>query len=151
MRLQPLMLHVEFKSDLEYSKREFGEVIRAILRWARPCLHQRRSVCFVIVTAETPTELVNRLRTALDGNTANYQCHTAPNAAIARHGNIDTLVTQITAAWREIGERRNSHHMRQPQGRGTERRVDDRQRGAIGQMGVEPRGAGKSTKDFDGQ
>src|SRR4051812_39992849 len=110
MRLQPLMLHVEFNSDLEYSKRELGEVIRSIRAWARPCLHGRRSVCLVIVTRESPTELVNRLRTTLDSNTANYQCHIAPPAAVARHGSVDTLATQIKAAWDEIGKRRHSQH-----------------------------------------
>jgi hypothetical protein len=149
MRLQPLLLHVEFKSDFEYSKREYLEVLRSIQRWAKPCMHQRRSICFVIVSAETSAELVKRLRPTLDSNTADYRCHPAPIAVVARHGSVDSLVTHVEAAWKEIGERGKPQHMRQSQFRSSERRIDNRQGGAIGQMIVEPRGSGKSPKNFD--
>lgn len=151
MRLQPLLLHVEFKSDFEYSKREYLEVLRSIQRWAKPAMHGKRSVCLVILTAETSTELVKRLRPTLDSNTADYRCYAAPAAVVARHGSIDTLVTHVAAAHAEIRERRYSNNMRDRQFSRSKRGVDYGKRSAIIQMPVEPRSAGKPTKEFDGK
>jgi len=61
------------------------------------------------------------------------------------------MVTQVGAAWKEIGERRHSQHMRKSQLRTSERRIDYRQSGTISQVTVEPFGSRKQPKNFDGE
>jgi len=147
MEHPPRILHVEFKVDLEYATREIKAVRMAIERWALPCMHGKRSLAFVIVTKETDVELVQRLRPVLDDVTANYRVHEAPRVVVARHGSIDTLVTRVADAWNEIRQRRNPEYMRQRQLRSAERRIRNREGGAIGQVSVKPRGAWNPPKN----
>jgi hypothetical protein len=149
MQNPPLLLHVEFKVDLEYAKREYITVLKSLGQWARPCMHGKRSVAFVIVTREIVPQLMERLGPVLDPVTADYRIHDAPRTVFARHGNIDTLVTRVSQAWDEIRERRNSQHMRKGKFFRTERSVNHREGGTVSQMTVEPGRVWQHPEDAD--
>ncbi|MGY4571525.1 hypothetical protein [Bradyrhizobium sp. USDA 3256] len=116
MPLQPLLLRLEFKFDLESkdSQRAIGAVIKNIRAWARPAMHCRRSCAIVVVTSETSTEFLTRLRPVLEEMSAieNYWCHVAPDRVVAKHGGLDPLVTRVVEAWEEARKRRKSYYVR---------------------------------------
>jgi hypothetical protein len=114
--LQPHLLRVEFKFDLESkdSQRAIGTIIKNVRRPAKAAMHCKRSIALVITTAETSTELLTRLRPVLEEISAidNYWCHLAPPAVVARHGGLDPLVTRVKEAWEEIRKGRKSYNVR---------------------------------------
>jgi hypothetical protein len=116
MSLQPLLLRIEFKFDLEAkdSQRAIGAVIRNIRRPAKAAMHCKRSCALVIVTSETSTEFLKRLRPVLEEMSAidNYWCHVAPTAVVAKHGGLDPLVTRVAEAWEEARKGRKFYNVR---------------------------------------
>ena len=94
---------------------------------------------------------MQRLRPKLDEITADYRIHAAPRVAVARHGNIDTLVTRLNEAWDEIGKRRNPVHMRKGKFFRTERSINYRQGGTVSKMTVEAGRVWQYPKDTDGK
>jgi hypothetical protein len=114
--LQAHMLRVEFKFDLESkeSQRAVGTIIKNVRRSARAAMHCKRSIALIIITAESSTELLTRLRPVLEETSTidNYWCHLAPPAVVAKHGGLDPLVTRINEAWEEIRKGRRFYNMR---------------------------------------
>jgi hypothetical protein len=115
-RYTVLLLRVDFKYDLEeVMKGGIGTVYKALERWAKPCMHGRATISFVIVTKETSTELYHRLRPAFEkmSSVENYWCYVAPSVAVASKG-ADPFVHWLDAAWKKARELNESEHMRKP-------------------------------------
>jgi hypothetical protein len=150
MRLpQPLLLRVEFVFELEHANHTIGQIIQPLQRQMWKCSHGKRSIALVVITEESALELVKRLR--LDEMTAveDYTCHVAPIGVICKHGGMNTLATAIGKAWEAVGQRSHPEYMRQTKrfDPRIERRVEDRQSGAIREMRVELAGVRKPPKD----
>ncbi len=100
-RHQVMVLRVDFKVALEdIMERGIGAVYKAIGRWAKPGMHGKATISFLVVTNETSTELHRRLRPALEqmGSVENYWCYLAPEVAVANRGS-DPFVHWLGAAW----------------------------------------------------
>jgi hypothetical protein len=141
MRLpQPLLLRVEFAFELERANHAIGQIVGPLKRQMWKCSHGKRSIAFVIITEETSLELVKRLRLDEISALEDYCCHVAPIGVICKHGGINTLHTAVTKAWEAVGQRRNPEYVRQTKrfDPRVERRIEDRERGAIREMRVEP-------------
>jgi hypothetical protein len=148
MRLpQPLLLRIEFKFELEHANHAISQIIGPLQRQMWKCSHGKRSIVLVVVTEETSLELVKRLRLDEISAIEDYSCHVAPIGVICKHAGFSTLHTAITKAWDAVGQRRHPEYMRQTKrfDPRIERRVEDRERGAIREMGIEPRRPGKVT------
>jgi hypothetical protein len=140
---------MEFEFPLENANHIIGPLITSIKRPLWKCCYWKYSISLVIVTHETPLELVQRL--GLDNIEAivDHSCHVAPIGAITKHGGINTLHTAISKAWETVGQRRNPEYMRQTKrfDPRVERRVEDRERGAIREMRVKPPSVRQPPKD----
>jgi hypothetical protein len=149
---QVLELRVDFKYDLERARRDLARIYKAFGRWAKPGLHGKSTITFLLVTTETSTELVKRLRPTLDEITSidNFWCRVAPQVIVTKHG-IDPYSTYLDLAWKKAREWNQSKHMRQPQRLHviSERRIEDRERGAPVKMPIDSRGMRKPSKDSD--
>jgi len=115
------------------------------------CAHGKYTITMIVITEESSIELVKRLGLAGIEAIEDYCCHIAPIGAICKHGGMNTLHTALSKAWEEVGERRHPEYMRQTQrfNPRIERRVEDRESGAIREMFVKPRRTGDKPKDFD--
>jgi hypothetical protein len=154
MRLpQPLLLRVEFAFDLERANHVIGQIVGPLKRQMWKCCHGKRSIAFVIITEESSLELVKRLRLSEMDAIEDYSCHIAPIGAICKHGGMNTLHTAVTKAWEHVGKRSHPEYVRQTQrfNPRIERRVEDRESGAIRQMSIEPPRMRKAPKDSDRQ
>src|SRR5947209_4067170 len=101
-----LLLRIDFKVDLEKMMGgKIGAVYKAIERWAKPAMHGRATVSFLVVTKETSTELHRRLRPTFEkmGSVENYWCYVAPQVAVASNG-LDPFVHWLEAAWKQARE-----------------------------------------------
>jgi len=114
--LQAHLLRVEFKYDLESkdSQVAVGTIIKNVRRPTKAAMHCKRSIALVIITPESSTELLTRLRPVLEqiGAVDNYWCHLAPPAVVAKHGGLDPLATRVREAWEEIRKGRKSYNVR---------------------------------------
>jgi hypothetical protein len=148
---QPLLLRVEFSFPLEKAQHVIGQIVRPLSWPWWKCSHGKYSISFVVVTEESSLELVKRLR--LDEITAveDYTCHTAPIGVICKHGGMNTLHTAVSKAWDAVGKRRNPEYVRQTKRFDPrfERRVEDRESGAVRQVKVEPPRARQPAKNPD--
>lgn len=137
---QPLLLRVEFAFPLENANHVVAKIIGPLQRQMFKCCHGKYSIALLVITDESALELVKRLRLGEISGIDDYSCHVAPIGAICMHGGINTLHTALTKAWDAVGQRRNPEYMRQTKrfDPRIERRVEDRESGAIRQMRVEP-------------
>ena len=154
MRLpQPLLLRVEFAFELEKANHVVARIIGPLKRQMWKCSYGKYSISFVIVTEESSSELVKRL--GLDSIEAivDYSCHVAPIGAVTKHGGMNTLHTAVTKAWETVGQRHHPEYVRQTQrfNPRIERRVENRESGAVREMKVEAPRVRKPPKDFDRQ
>ena len=146
---QPLLLRVEFAYPLEQADRVIGQIVKPLQRQMWKCSHGKYSISFVIVTEESSNELVKRLGLSNIEAIVDYTCHVAPIGVICKHGGFNTLHTAVTKAWYAVGQRRNPAYMGQSKrfDARIERRVEDRESGAIRQMRVEPPRVRKPPQD----
>jgi hypothetical protein len=147
-----LELRVDFKYDLERAGGDVGRIFKAFGRWAKPGMHGKCTVTFLVITTETSTELVKRLRPTLDEITSieNYWCKVAPQVVVTKHG-IDPYSSYLELAWKRAREWNQPKNVRQPQRFNViaERRVEDGERSASVKMTIEPRGMRKPPKNSD--
>lgn len=146
---QALLLRVDFEFPLEKANHVIGKIIGPLQRQMWKCSHGKYSISLVVVTEESSCELVKRLRLDEITGIEDYFCHVAPIGVICKHGGMNTLHTAVTKAWNALGERRNPEYMRQikrfdPR---IERRIEDRESGAVREMRIEPLGMRKPPKD----
>lgn len=137
---QPLLLRVEFAFELEKANHIIGQIIRSLHRKVWKCGYGKRSISFVVVTEESSLELVKRLQLDSFEAIEDYFCHVAPIGAICKHGSFNTLHTVLNQAWEHLGQRRHPEYVRQTKrfDPRVERRIEDRESGAIREMAVEP-------------
>jgi len=137
---QPLLLRVEFAFPLDQANHIISQIIGPLKRQMWKCGHGKYSIAFVVVTEESSRELVKRL--GLDDMHAvvDFSCHVAPIGVICKHGGFNSVHTAVTKAWETVGQRRNPEYVRQTKrfDPRVERRVEDRERGAIREVRVEP-------------
>jgi hypothetical protein len=144
-----LLLRVILKVPIAHSTYVVSDVHRAINRnWCYPCMHSKQGVAFVILTEESATELLTRIRPRLEAVTSveNYWCHIALEDMAARDGNLDPLRTYVLEAWEELRKRNKPDYFRQPERAealviGNMENLD---RSTAVQMGIKGRRPGKS-------
>lgn len=109
-------LEIAFKFELDKCQREVGKVISALKRSAKTGMHTKRTIAFAIVTTESSSELLNRLRPVLSEIDAidNYWCSTAPRDLVGMNGSIDPMVNRILEAWNEARYRNYPKYMEKP-------------------------------------
>jgi hypothetical protein len=148
---QPLLLRVEFSFPLENAQHVIGKIIGPLKRQMWKCSHGKYSIALLVVTEESALELVKRLGLSDISGIEDYTCHVAPIGAICMHGGMNTLHTALTKAWDAVGQRRNPEYMRQTKrfDPRLERRVDDRESGAIRQVKIEPSSVRQPPKNPD--
>jgi hypothetical protein len=148
MQQQPIVLRLVFAFELERAGHVVGKVIQPLKRQMWKCCHEKYGLTLLVLTEETPLALVQRL--ALDEIDAivDYTAHVAPIGVITKYGGMNSFHTAITKAWDAVGQRRNPEYMRQTKrfDPRVERRVEDRERGAIRQMRIEPPSVRKPPK-----
>ena len=137
MRLpQPLLLRVDFAFPIENAHHVIAKIVTPLERRMWKCNHGKYSLSFVIVTEESSRELVKRLGLDDMSGVADFLCHVAPIGVITKHGGVNTLHTAVTKAWESVGKWRHPEYMRQAKrfDPRIERRVEDRERGAVREM-----------------
>ena len=80
-------------------------------------MHSKRAVAFVILTEETSSELLLRLKPTLETITSveNYWCHTILDDVVGMNGELDPLRTFVLEAWDELRKRNKSNYVRKPE------------------------------------
>jgi len=116
-RYKVMLLRVCLAVEIENAGPVVARIIREIKRWARPAMHSKRAVAFVILTEETAAQLERRLKSTLEGITSveNYWCHTILDDVVGRHGHVDPLRTYVLEAWQELRKRNGPNYVRQPE------------------------------------
>jgi hypothetical protein len=122
-----LELRVDFTVSLEeIVERRIGIIYKSFKTWAKPCLHGKATVTFLVVTQETSSELQRRLEPTFEqvGSVDNHWCRIAPDVAVGKRGN-DPFVHWLGAAWEKAREWNKPQDMRKAQvfGRPTKREV----------------------------
>jgi hypothetical protein len=108
-----LQLRVDFTVALEeVVSGRIGVIYKAMGRWAKPCMHGKATITFLVVTQETSSELQRRLEPAFEqmGSVDNHWCHVAPQVAVAKRGG-DPFVHWLDAAWDKARQLNNTQHM----------------------------------------
>lgn len=133
MRMQPLLLRLELKYELEHAEYIVKPLARSIKRQYWKCLHGKRSLAFVVATDESSRDLVKRLGLADISGIEDYSCYVAPIGAVTLHGGLSSLHTALNNAWEHVGGRKHPQYRQQIQrfDRRHETRVDDREHGAL--------------------
>lgn len=106
-RLQPLLLHIELKFELDVAGYIVNPLARSIDRRYWKCCHGKRSLAFVILSEESSRELVRRLKLADITGIEDYSCYVAPIGAVTKHGGLSSLHSALNAAWDIVGGRRH--------------------------------------------
>lgn len=118
---KPYLLILSLKFEIEDCSYEIAKVNREIREWCRPGMHGKRMVAFVIVTDETMTYLVNRLKRTIDQlpKIENFWCMAAPKAddIVGQHGFLDPVCHRIRTGWVEAGDRNKAQNVRRSQRR----------------------------------
>ncbi len=129
----PLLLRMEFTYELEHAARALKELEWSIKRDFWKCAHGKRSIAYVIVTAESSVELVKRLKLDDITSVEDFCCHIAPIGAICKHGGLSTFHDALKKAWDSVGHDRSPayHQQRQRFNPRTESRSADREYGAL--------------------
>jgi hypothetical protein len=149
----PLLLHLAFKFPLEDVERDLKRTVAKVERWCKRAMFTRRGVALVVVTDETPRQLVDRLRSTLESVTTleDFWCHSLPADVAGRHGNLDTLEERGREAWAHARKLNETQHMRKPKGRNWfgKHGPRDVQLGAPVEMSVYARAERKPPRKFD--
>jgi hypothetical protein len=116
-------------------------------------MHSKQAVAFVILTEESPTELLRRIKVALEKVTSveNYWCHSVFDDIVGRDGDFDPLRTYVLEAWEELRKRNKPEYFRQPERAealivGNMENLD---RGTAIKMGIKGRRPGKPLQNLD--
>jgi hypothetical protein len=110
-----LQLRVDFTVSLEeIVERRIGIIYKSFGTCAKPCLHGKATITFLVVTQETSSELRRRLEPALEqmGSVDNHWCHVAPTVAVGKRGG-DPFVHWLGVAWDKAREWNKSEDVRQ--------------------------------------
>ena len=153
MHQNVLKLTLSLKFDIEEHVADLKRVKSALARPATPGGHGRRSVAYIIRTHETPQELMDRLRSALETDRfVNVHCETASPDMISRDGDIDPLVTRIREAYLKLRKLSQPKNMRNRQSRElrVERPVKNLKSGAPVQVIRKVSRKGKPPQDSNG-
>ncbi len=147
----PLLLHVEFNNELEKAHHVIGQIVGPLQRKMWKCGHAKRSIRFVVITEESSLELVQRLRLDQIDGIFDWTCHVAPIGAVSKHGGMSSLNTALDKAWEEVGKRHHPEYVRQTKrfDARIERRVKDRESGAIREMRIETPSMRQPPKNSD--
>jgi hypothetical protein len=80
-------------------------------------MHSKQGIAFVLLTEESATELLARIRPRPEAVTSveNYWCHIVLEDVAARDGNFDPLRTYVLEAWEELRKRNKPDYFRQPE------------------------------------
>jgi hypothetical protein len=113
------VLQLSFKCELENAARPIQLISREIGGWYRTAMHGRKAMAFVIMSKNSRTELIDRLRPLLDSlyELENYWCFYAPSAIESKHGGIDPMTSRIIEGWDRVGQSREAEDVRHPKGR----------------------------------
>jgi hypothetical protein len=101
------VLHLSFKVDIEYVKREFDRIGKFIRVWAKPVLHGSKCAGFVNETEETLEQLSDRIRAVLDDIDLldNYWVIPAPSIIKAKNGGADPFQSRLAEGWHRVRQR----------------------------------------------
>lgn len=113
-----LLLRVVLKIQIAHTTQVVNDLHKAINRnWCRPAMHGKQAVGFVILTEETPTELLQRIKPRLEAVTSveNYWCHAIFDDLVGRDGDFDPLRTYVVEAWQELRKRNKPEYFRKPE------------------------------------
>jgi uncharacterized ferredoxin-like protein len=152
-RRQVYLLRVEFKYELEKAQSGIRHIFLALKRPAWKAKHGTRTIAFLLVSNEELSQLVQRLRPALESAEGifDYWCHVAPFGVIARHGGMDSLTTRLNEAWLEARQWHKPEHMGQAKVFDTfKRRMENRENSTIVKVGVKSPTVGQATQDSNG-
>jgi hypothetical protein len=141
MRLPtPLLLRVEFAFEVQHANHAIAQIVQPLKRRMWKCGHGKRSISFIVITEESSLELVKRLGLDQMDAVEDYLCHIAPIGAVCKHGSFGSIHTALTKAWETVGQRRHPEYVCQTKrfDPRVERRVEDRESGAIREMRIEP-------------
>ncbi|MGO4638671.1 hypothetical protein AB4Z43_09555 [Mesorhizobium sp. 2RAF45] len=95
-----LLLQVFLRFEIEHCDREVKALRRALGPSAKPCMHEKRHLAFILKTGERPQELVDRLRPVLDvDNFADFTAVAVLGDPAGKHGGLNSLVTHINVAF----------------------------------------------------
>lgn len=139
-----IVVMVAMKVDLENCRREAFAVAKALHGLPfKPAMHSKRQLAYVVQTALTSTQLMDRVRVAAEngeGLVENVWCFT-PGVDVVGMLPFDTLTDHIRAAWAEVRKWNNPQNMRPPKAGEifVKRGVKDFERGARVKMGIKPR------------
>lgn len=127
-----ILLQVFLRFELDYSEREV-KALRRLIGSAKPCMHGAKHMGFVLKTRETPAELVERLRPALDvDNVVDWTAVSVLGNAVGKHGGFNSLVTGVNFAYAAL-ERNPTKYLADSQ----TVIVPNLRQGAAREMGVE--------------
>jgi hypothetical protein len=152
-RYTVLVLSAYFLYEVERAAPEVNKVVRATERWCRPVMAGKRCVDFVILTEESSTELVERMRPTLDSITviSDYRCRFTGDDVVGKTGGLDILATYVGEAWQELRKRNSPDYVHEPERAETiiVGNMENFDRRTAVQMGIKARRPWKPAKDSD--
>lgn len=144
-----LELTLKLKTDWEYlDRRDFARVVRATKRRYKTAKYGGKVVGLLVITDETATQLMERLRPVLEEITLveDFWCQTAGRDAVGRHGNFCPFQSAIKAAWEEVANRTKAENVPKRRTRNIwlDNGIDYLNRKAAVKSALRPRGERKS-------
>lgn len=98
-----VLLQVFLKYEPENCVREIRVLAKRIGSTAKACAHDKRHIGFVMVSRETPSELLERLGPVLEVDCfTNYFAVLVLGKPAGKHGGMNSLVTRINLAFAAI-------------------------------------------------
>lgn len=98
-----VLLQVFLKFEPEYCVKEIQKLTKWIGPTAKPCAHEKRHIGFVLVSKETPQDLVNRLGPVLEVDCfEDYFAVAVLGRPAGKHGGMNSLVTRVNFAFTAI-------------------------------------------------
>jgi hypothetical protein len=140
-----IALQIFFAYDTDLCLPQLNQIKRALGSgkiW--PAMHDKRHIALIIISHETPTALVDRLRPVLEVDAISNYWAQVPTANIAgKFGNLDSFVSQVRLAYGLMYERSKPKHVITPQAYARK----DRRQNALGKVPVEGSGDRQKTKN----
>lgn len=112
-----LELSLQTRYPIEHlSRQDMIAIANITKRWARRAKHSKYTVSLVVVTNESPQELMDRIGAGLEAITAieRAQCSDLGRDVAATDGNMDPFVTFVREAWKEADRKNSSRVIREP-------------------------------------
>lgn len=105
-----ILLQVFLKFEPEHCDYELKRLAKALGPTTKPVMHNKFHIAFIVMTRETPQQLVDRLSPVLEVDRfTDYTAVGVLGKPAGKHGGFNSLVTRITLAYAALNAGPSKH------------------------------------------